>query len=82
MSLTKKLEAARLSFEKKAPAEVKEIMHRQTDDLRNSAQIDRILKEGDQAPDFELPDSQGRPVALADLRAKGPTILTFFRGTW
>jgi peroxiredoxin len=43
---------------------------------------DRVLREGDTAPDFELPDALGRPVRLADLRAKGPVIVSFYRGQW
>jgi hypothetical protein len=34
------------------------------------------------APDFALPDEQGHTVALADLRAKGPVVLVFYRGHW
>ena len=37
---------------------------------------------GDIAPEFELPDQQGRMVSLSGLRAKGPVVLTFFRGNW
>jgi len=36
------------------------------------------LKVGDQAPDFTLPDTDGRPVALSSLLAQGPVILAFF----
>ncbi len=34
------------------------------------------------APDFALPDEQGHTHALADLRAKGPVVLVFYRGHW
>jgi cytochrome oxidase Cu insertion factor (SCO1/SenC/PrrC family) len=30
------------------------------------------------APDFTLPDTDGRPVALHDLLQRGPVILAFF----
>jgi len=33
-------------------------------------------------PDFTLPDQEGRPVALRDLRAAGPVLLVVFRGHW
>jgi peroxiredoxin Q/BCP len=36
------------------------------------------LKVGDQAPEFTLPDTDGRPVALSTLLAQGPVILAFF----
>jgi thioredoxin-dependent peroxiredoxin len=36
------------------------------------------LKVGDRAPDFTLPDTDGKTVALAQLLAKGPVILAFY----
>ncbi|MFI4920385.1 MAG: peroxiredoxin [Gammaproteobacteria bacterium] len=37
-----------------------------------------MLKVGDTAPDFTLPDQDGRPVHLAELLAKGPVLLYFY----
>src|SRR5262245_18113950 len=37
-----------------------------------------MLQSGDRAPDFNLPDQDGRPVRLADLLAQGPLILYFY----
>lgn len=34
------------------------------------------------APDFTLPDHDGSMVALAQLRARGPVHLVFYRGFW
>jgi peroxiredoxin len=50
--------------------------------LEASGIEDRVLREGDTAPDFELPDALGRPVRLADLRETGPVIVSFYRGQW
>ena len=36
------------------------------------------LKVGDRAPDFTLPDTEGRPVSLSALLEGGPVILAFF----
>jgi peroxiredoxin Q/BCP len=36
------------------------------------------LKAGDRAPDFTLPDTEGKPVTLSKLLEKGPVILAFF----
>jgi peroxiredoxin Q/BCP len=33
---------------------------------------------GDTAPDFTLPDTDGKPVALSKLLAEGPVILAFY----
>ena len=36
------------------------------------------LKVGDKAPDFTLPGTDGKPVTLSNLLARGPVILAFF----
>jgi thioredoxin-dependent peroxiredoxin len=37
-----------------------------------------MLKAGDQAPDFTLPDQDGREVSLSRLLADGPLVLYFY----
>jgi thiol:disulfide interchange protein len=34
------------------------------------------------APDFTLPDQEGRPVTLARELERGPVLLVFYRGHW
>ncbi len=36
------------------------------------------LKVGDKAPDFTLPDTDGKPVTLSKLLERGPVILAFY----
>ena len=36
------------------------------------------LKVGDEAPDFTLPNTDGKPVKLSDFRGKKPVVLAFF----
>jgi peroxiredoxin Q/BCP len=36
------------------------------------------LKVGEKAPDFTLPDTDGKPVRLSSLLEQGPVILAFF----
>jgi peroxiredoxin Q/BCP len=36
------------------------------------------LKVGDKAPDFTLPDTDGKPVTLSRLLQGGPVILAFY----
>ena len=43
---------------------------------------DLVLREGDVAPDFELPDATGQIVQLSTLLARGPVVLSFYRGQW
>lgn len=37
---------------------------------------------GQQAPKFTLPSAQGQQVTLTELSAKGPVVVTFYRGDW
>jgi peroxiredoxin len=38
------------------------------------------LFNGQQAPDFELPDLNGDPIRLSDFRGKKVVVLAFLRG--
>ena len=40
------------------------------------------LKKGDKAPDFTLPDANGKSVSLSSLLRDGRVVLTFYRGAW
>jgi peroxiredoxin Q/BCP len=41
------------------------------------ATIPRMIEQGDQAPDFELPDQDGNPVKLSDLAGR-PVVVYFY----
>ncbi|MFH9086441.1 peroxiredoxin-like family protein [Streptomyces sp. NPDC017673] len=64
------------------PAEIRQIMQRAGQELADSGQADRALTVGAQAPRFRLPSATGRTLALDDLLAEGPVVLTFYRGAW
>ena len=51
-------------------------------DLGRSGLIERALKAGDAMPEFELPSVEGTLVSSAELLARGPLVLSFFRGGW
>ena len=40
------------------------------------------LKVGDLAPNFTLPNVDGRPIALSTLLRQGPVVISFQRGGW
>lgn len=50
--------------------------------LAESDILENALGEGDQAPMFQLPDAFGSEVRLADVLAKGPAVVSFYRGNW
>lgn len=64
------------------PPEIRQLFAKKTEELLKSDILGTCLKDGQAAPDFELPDSDGVPVRLGDTVRKGPVILSFYRGTW
>ena len=66
----------------KIPPEVREVLVRTTEDQVKSGITAKALKVGDKAPDFTLPNVRGEAVTLSNLLAKGPAVITFYRGTW
>jgi peroxiredoxin len=73
-------EAGRLS--RKPTQQVLDAMHRGTDELIASAQAQRARKAGDAMPEFTLLDPDGKSVSSRDLLAKGPLVISFYRGVW
>src|SRR5262249_62418158 len=41
-----------------------------------------VLRVGEPAPDFTLPDASGAPVSLDSFRERTPVVLVFYRGYW
>ena len=87
MTLQAKLDAFKAGFEAgeppyNAPPSAIATMHRATAELVASGAGARALKAGDTAPTFTLSDPDGRPVSSVDLLAKGPLVISFYRGVW
>ena len=82
MTLQEKLNNLKANFEKSAPKEALKVMHRATSDLNNSGIMDGVAKTGDTAPEFELKDNDEKVIRLKDFLAKGPLVLSFYRGKW
>lgn len=87
MKLQQKLDAMRKDFEGgRFPLVLNrhqlDTMARATQALIDSAQADRALKAGDVAPHFTLEDADGNRVDSRALLARGPLVVTFYRGVW
>ena len=82
MRLQDKLDEYKKSFLEKAPQEAVEVMQRATEDLKNSGILDKVLKVGESAPEFSLPDVNGKLVELKSLLTQGPVVISFYRGLW
>ena len=83
LPLQGKLDAFKIEFDTRlAPPAAVEALHRSVDELIASGAPDRALKVGDVAPEFTLPDPDGNPVSSKTLLARGPLVVTFYRGVW
>jgi peroxiredoxin len=87
LALQDRLDAFKADFESgrwlRTPSqEVLDTMQRGTAELIASGQAQRARKAGDPAPEFTLKDPDGRPVSSRELLAKGPLVVSFYRGVW
>lgn len=65
-----------------APPEILLIGERQRQALRESGILESALNVGDKAPEFELLNAVGKMIKSSDILARGPMVLTFYRGGW
>jgi hypothetical protein len=82
MSLKEELNRLRLQGESRRAPEIVEKMHRAVDELRRSGAAQRVLKVGDRAPSFALFNANEQLVDSKALLAKGPLVISFYRGRW
>ena len=82
MSLNEKLDATRAASAARVPPEKRAIMARATADLRASGILKKVLAVGQAAPLFTAPNHDGLMISSRDLLARGPLVISFFRGAW
>jgi peroxiredoxin len=51
-------------------------------ELGRNGIVDQVIAPGEVFPDFMLPSAEGQLVVLSDVLARGPVIISFFRGEW
>lgn len=64
------------------PSDALKIMHRVTADQRASGFQAHMPKPGQPGPAFTLANQDGADVSSAALVARGPLVISFFRGRW
>ncbi len=82
MTLDQQLAEFREQFARTAPPGRAALYEAKIEELRGSFAADSVLAAGQAAPDFTLPDAHGVPVTLSALLARGPAVVTFYRGGW
>lgn len=82
MSLREELDKFVKEAAKNIPPEALQVMTADTERLRQSGIVDTSLKAGDTMPSFTLPNARGAQVSSDNLLARGPLVLSFYRGGW
>lgn len=82
MGLEQELADFKAQFERTAPPGRAALYDKKIDELRIQFPLQNVLKVGSPAPDFSLANRHGSRMSLVDLLARGPAILTFYRGGW
>ncbi|TFE27550.1 peroxiredoxin-like family protein [Cohnella luojiensis] len=80
MSVNKELDQVKESFVASMPDEAQVEFQFIKEQIESG--IEFGLKEGGKAPNFTLANPLGEQVNLYDELAKGPVVLTFYRGSW
>lgn len=82
MSLKAQIDAYNVQKEAKLPADVLALMNTTNEELIAQHVRDNALQVGQKVANFSLANHCGDTVALTDLLAKGPVIISFYRGGW
>lgn len=82
MTLQQELDARRAEFTAKASPDRIAAYQRGVDELAADGMADRAVQAGESAPDFTLRNARGEAVSLSALLARGPVVLSFYRGGW
>ena len=80
--LKDKLAELKAAAAEKIPPETFAIMRNSIQAVAASGVMERAPQVGDKIEDFTLPDANGQEVQLAELRHKGPVIISSYRGVW
>jgi hypothetical protein len=82
MSLQETLNAIKEAMYPNIPPKTMETMKNAGENLAASGILDRVLKVGAAAPDFELQNTAGQLISLKRLIADSNLVLSFYRGKW
>jgi peroxiredoxin len=81
-TLSQQLEEYRAGWMQRVPADRRAAMERHIAFLSETGVGKNAKQVGEQAPEIVLPDAHGHAFDVATLLAKGPVIVSFYRGGW
>lgn len=82
MTLQSDIQTLMSELQRKVPPEMMRKVGAFIERLASDGIGRNAVKVGQSAPEFTLRNTSGRTVSLPGLLAKGPVIVTFFRGQW
>lgn len=82
LSFAEKLEKLKDKIEGRMPEAYLNIMHKATAELEASGIQEKVLKVGQEAPNFKLKNQNEEWVNSSELLKDGPLVLSFYRGIW
>ena len=81
-TLQERLDSIRTRFREQASPETLAVMDRAKQELIDSGITSSMIRNGDTLPTFALPDTDGQVVESTQLLARGPLVVTLYRGHW
>lgn len=81
-SFAQRLAAKRAELDAQTPTAIALMSQKAMDEVRASGITAKAIQVGQAAPDFSIPSAKGGTLKLAELRAKGPVVLLWYRGGW
>jgi hypothetical protein len=82
MSLTEQLNDLKQQLGQEVPHEILKEIGQFVQGLSQSGIEKTSCQAGDKAPSFALPNVTGQMVSSEALLARGPLVLSFYRGIW
>ncbi|HWZ74060.1 MAG TPA: peroxiredoxin-like family protein [Casimicrobiaceae bacterium] len=82
MSLQTELNAVQAAWRQRAGDDVATTIAADNEALLRSGLVARALQAGAKFPDLRLPNARGGQTRIYDVLARGPLVVTFYRGGW
>ncbi|KAJ5118483.1 hypothetical protein N7448_010190 [Penicillium atrosanguineum] len=82
MALNKELSTTYDQFLETAPKEISSVIVDAASNFKSVYDPAKAIQPGSPFPQFQLSDAIGNKVSLNDLLAKGPILVSFYRGEW
>lgn len=81
--LLEEIEKYQEAFKEKVPVDIRNIMLKATEDLKELSLNKNALKENDKAIDFCLPNAVNQTISLSEeLKENNFVVINFYRGVW